>query len=166
MIDPTRRPTGRVILAGPDDRVLLFRFVPPEPWPREPAWHTPGGGIEAGETPAQAAVREALEETGHVLDPSTLGDPVAVNEGPWSNEGRNFYTVSTYFFVRVPAATVAPTALEHYEREEWRLGYRWWSAAELAATDERVFPPGLATLLPGLLSGARPAAPVMLRWIA
>ncbi|MGW3345491.1 NUDIX domain-containing protein [Nonomuraea rubra] len=59
MICRTQRPTARVILADPDDRVLLLRFVPPEPWPKKPAWFLPGGGIEPGETLAQAAVREA-----------------------------------------------------------------------------------------------------------
>ncbi|MEV4115364.1 NUDIX domain-containing protein [Nonomuraea sp. NPDC049695] len=162
MIIRTPRPTGRVILASPDDRVLLFRFIPPDPWPKEPAWFLPGGGLEPGETPAQAAVREALEETGHVLDPADLGDPVAVNESAWSNQGRHFSSVHTYFFARVAAATVAPTALEDYEKEEFQLGNRWWSAGELATTSERVFPPGLAGLLPDLLAGLRPAAPVRL----
>lgn len=32
----------------------------------------PGGKIEAGETPAQAAVRELLEEVGAELDPASL----------------------------------------------------------------------------------------------
>ncbi|MFI7637233.1 NUDIX hydrolase [Nonomuraea sp. NPDC049400] len=164
MIIRTPRPTARVILAAPDDRVLLFRFVPPDPWPKEPAWHLPGGGLEAGETVVEAAVREALEETGHVLDPADLGDPVAVNEGEWSNLGRHFYSVHTYFFARVASATVAPTALEDYETEDFRHGNHWWSAAELGAAEERVFPPGLAGLLPGLLAGVRPAAPVRLGW--
>ncbi|MBE1585129.1 NUDIX hydrolase [Nonomuraea angiospora] len=164
MIIRTQRPSARVILAAPDDRVLLLRFVPPDPWPKEPAWHLPGGGLEPGESPAQAAAREVLEETGHVLDGAGLGDPVAVNEGAWSNLGRHFYTVHTYFFARVPSATVAPTALEDYETEAFKLGHRWWRADELAAAEERVFPPGLAALLPDLLAGVRPQAPVRLLW--
>ncbi|MFC7099354.1 hypothetical protein ACFQQB_01965 [Nonomuraea rubra] len=38
-------------------------------------------------------------------------------------------------------------------------------AGELAATRERVFPPGLAGLLPGLLAGSRPGTPVRLGWL-
>ncbi|MGW0805874.1 NUDIX hydrolase [Nonomuraea sp. NPDC002799] len=164
MICRTQRPTARVILAAPDDRILLFRVVPPGPFPQEPAWHLPGGGIEAGETPAQAAAREALEETGHVLSPAGLGDPVAVNEGAWHNLGRHFYSVHTYFFARVASQAMVPTALEDYEEEQFLLGHRWWSADELAVTDERVFPPGLAGLLPDLLAGSSPAGPARLSW--
>jgi ADP-ribose pyrophosphatase YjhB (NUDIX family) len=55
------RRAGAVVVDG--DRVLLISMQPPgeSRW-----WHFPGGGIEAGETPEQAARRELHEETGLV----------------------------------------------------------------------------------------------------
>jgi ADP-ribose pyrophosphatase len=47
----------------PDQRVVLVRQF--RPGPGEVLLEMPGGGIEAGETPVQAAARELLEETGY-----------------------------------------------------------------------------------------------------
>lgn len=44
----------------------------------------PGGKIESGETPAQAGVRELLEEVGAVLDPASL-----VLLGEWTAPAAN-----------------------------------------------------------------------------
>jgi 8-oxo-dGTP pyrophosphatase MutT (NUDIX family) len=77
-----RRDTARVILASPDDQVLLFRHFLPAPWSRE-GWLTPGGAIDPGETPAQAAARELAEETGHQFLATGTRRPVAVDSGQW-----------------------------------------------------------------------------------
>ncbi|MEU7743245.1 NUDIX domain-containing protein [Nonomuraea sp. NPDC049158] len=153
----TNRPTARVILVDPADRVLMFRFVPPDPWPREPAWHLPGGGIEPGESAVEAASREVREETGLILAPRDLGEPVAVNAGEWSIQESHYYTVHTYFFARVSTVEVSGTGDDG-------LGHRWWTLADLDATTERVFPPGLAALLKDLLHGVRHERPVTLDW--
>ena len=42
------------------DMILMVRHVEPT----RSYWTLPGGGVEAGETPAEAAVREVREETG------------------------------------------------------------------------------------------------------
>ena len=42
------------------DAILMVRHVEPT----RAYWTLPGGGLEAGETPAEAAVREVWEETG------------------------------------------------------------------------------------------------------
>ena len=41
---------------------------------------------------------------------------------------------------------------------------RWWTHADLAATEERVFPPGLADLLAEVLAGRFPEAPIVISW--
>ncbi len=43
-----------------DDRVLMVRHAEP----MRSYWTLPGGAVEAGETPAEAAAREVWEETG------------------------------------------------------------------------------------------------------
>ena len=35
-------------------------------------WSLPGGGVDPGETPAEAIVREVLEETGLVVEPTAI----------------------------------------------------------------------------------------------
>ena len=55
------RREGAFILAECNDKILLVR-----PSLHNPTgiWELPGGGIDAGETPEQAAFRETIEETG------------------------------------------------------------------------------------------------------
>ena len=47
------------VVVSPEGRVLLLRRAIPF------LWDLPGGGIESGETPPEAAVRECKEETGY-----------------------------------------------------------------------------------------------------
>lgn len=62
-----------------DDRVLMVRRRVKE---GELMWQFPAGGIEDGETPEQAAVRETLEETGLTVEAvKVLGDRVHPKTG-------------------------------------------------------------------------------------
>jgi 8-oxo-dGTP diphosphatase len=49
-----------------DERILLCRLSPHISFSQE--WTLPGGGIDFGEHPADAAVREVLEETGYCIE--------------------------------------------------------------------------------------------------
>ncbi len=66
-----------------DDRLLLCRISPG--YPAVGMWTLPGGGIEFGEAPEAAAVREVEEETG--LLATITGTPVILShEGTWWRE--------------------------------------------------------------------------------
>ena len=56
--------------------VLLFRDTDPGV-PGATWWTTPGGGLDDGETWAEAALRELREETGFVCRPEELIGPIA-----------------------------------------------------------------------------------------
>ncbi|WP_156725086.1 NUDIX hydrolase [Streptomyces apocyni] len=52
-----------------DGRLLLARWVAADGTKR---WTLPGGGLEHGEDPYDAVVREVAEETGYTVRPATL----------------------------------------------------------------------------------------------
>lgn len=125
-------------------------------------WITPGGGIEPGETIEQTARRELAEETGHAGGPEVFG-PVAVARGAWEFRGTPLEGEDWFFACPVDALEVEASGWTELERELTR-SWRWWHPDELDATDEVVFPAGLADLARALAAGERPASPVALPW--
>jgi 8-oxo-dGTP pyrophosphatase MutT (NUDIX family) len=63
---PRKALTAKAIITSDAGRILLVKPT------YKDTWQFPGGGVEAGEPPEAAAVREAREETGLVLDPTEL----------------------------------------------------------------------------------------------
>ena len=61
----------------------------------------PGGGLEAGETALQAAVRELAEELNLVVEPEQLGEPWTITEH--SKRGPNTVTILAWHLVDQPA---------------------------------------------------------------
>src|SRR2546427_8311253 len=61
-VAPRPRPTARVLLVGPGNRILLFRWIDPETG--RVVWFTPGGGLHPGESYMDAARREGREGVG------------------------------------------------------------------------------------------------------
>ena len=72
-IDPARGSRGALLLLVRADGAVLLQHrddIPTIDYPGR--WAVPGGAIEAGETPEQAAVREIAEETGYRIAQSAL----------------------------------------------------------------------------------------------
>ena len=86
------------------DQVLVFEH---DEAANDSGVQLPAGGLERGETPAQAAAREAFEETGLLLHalPRHLGSCV------WSRPGVGAKQVWHYFQLTAPAST--PDAWAH-----------------------------------------------------
>lgn len=63
---PKRASNVNVILENDDGKALLVKAN------YKPYWTFPGGGVDAEETPKQAAIRETLEEVGIDLHPETV----------------------------------------------------------------------------------------------
>jgi len=64
----------------------------------------PGGGLDAGETAKQAAVRELAEELDLVVEPEQLGDPWTITER--SKRGSNTVTILAWHVADQPAIRI------------------------------------------------------------
>ena len=147
------RRAARVLLIDSDKRILLFRPRGADiPW----LWSTPGGGLEPGESYAQAARRELWEETGMRAE---IGAAVWKRRHIYRWDGVEREARQRFFVVR--CAPFAPDRSRWTPEERTEISeHRWWSHDEIAAATDEVFVPRrLATLLPPLLRGELPDAP-------
>jgi 8-oxo-dGTP pyrophosphatase MutT (NUDIX family) len=126
-------------------RVLLLRGFDPAD-PAHPFWFTIGGGIDPGESVAEAAARELREEAGIAADAASLGDPVWHRATEFSFDGTRFRQEEEYFLLRVGSDEVSFDGMDDAEMQTV-LGYRWLDPAELESLDEPLFPPELPRLL-------------------
>jgi TDG/mug DNA glycosylase family protein len=148
------RPAVRAVVLDPNDHVLLVRFD----FSDKSVWAPPGGGIDEGETPEQAIVRELAEESGlHELE---LGPCVWTREHRhlnftgWGGQAEQIFLVRTDRFEPAPLLTAEELAAEGIGAQ------RWFSLDELATESMRFAPRRLPALLSELVEHGPPAEPI------
>jgi 8-oxo-dGTP pyrophosphatase MutT (NUDIX family) len=120
--------------------ILLVRFVVPRERGDFVFWALPGGEIEPGETEVEAAVREVWEELGLKLK---VAGPVYRDSNQFLHQGEMQDNVD--FLFRAECGREEPRLIGFTSDErEIMKEIRWWSAAEVEASEERIFPEGLA----------------------
>jgi ADP-ribose pyrophosphatase YjhB (NUDIX family) len=158
-----KRPTARLFVFDPSNRLLLIRYrtTPPVSPPYahiKSIWFTPGGGLEPGETAREAAARELLEET-RLSAP--IGPEVAYREEDVTFFIKKVCVVEHYFVVRSETPVIDTSYLVVSEGDEV-LEVGWWSITELRQLRDHIEPPTLIALAEGLARGDIPAEPVNL----
>jgi 8-oxo-dGTP diphosphatase len=156
------RPSARLILLDPRDRLFMFNvhdpavFDPVHPF-FDPFWVMIGGMVDPGEEFAQAAIREAHEETKLPVVGATRW--VWTRERRMSWRGKDVLHRERFFLARTDRTEIDTSGLDKKERS-WTLGHRWWTADEIAGSGERFEPLDLGVRLKALLRDGPPKVPV------
>lgn len=141
------RPAARLLCLDPSGALLLQRVVDPAE-PDVVGWVSPGGGVEPGESPHDAACREAWEELGFSVD--DLGEPALTSSNEFGFDGRRYLGHNTFYALRTERFTPVPVGMNEEERA-FTLGAEWLDGAQLEAL---------------VASGAAVAPAEMVRWAA
>lgn len=77
----------------------------------------PGGGIEEGESPIEAVIREVAEESGLQVIPETIQEYGVVPRRKRSDRG-GIFVQDNYYYLCDVAENIQPQILDDYEAEE------------------------------------------------
>jgi 8-oxo-dGTP pyrophosphatase MutT (NUDIX family) len=152
MVIPVR-PSGRLLVLDERDRVLLFRYR--DPGQDQDDIGSPGGGLIGDETYEEAARREMREE---LLIDLPLGPAVWHRSCEFDFLGTWTRVEERFFIVRIEASRLAP--YEGHLARENVTAREWWTLEQLEATDERIWPSELASLVRAILVDGPPAEPI------
>ena len=152
------RKTARVLLLGPDKRILLVKFHDESIFKLDAPgpsvfWATVGGKLEPGEDVMAAAIREAREEIGRTI---RLGPKLWYGEQVLHWNGALTLFKETFVVAFLDSFEVTQTGWSEIEKNVIKE-MRWWTLDDLVRTDETVYPAVIKELLPPILAGDYPA---------
>lgn len=143
---------ARVILLDEHDRVLLARGHDADQ-PERAWWYLVGGGIDAGETPREAAMREVFEESGLRLDPDALLGPVFERSATFKFFAETVRQDEVIFLARITNPPRLDTSGWTEVERSFMDELRWWDVDALQRIEVTMYPTGLADLVASLLAG-------------
>jgi 8-oxo-dGTP diphosphatase len=129
-----QRTTARIVVINNEDKVLLLKMHNSG----KSFWLTPGGKIEDGETPLQAAQRELFEETGITHAKFTIPHEWYI-EHVGICDGKQTIFKEHIFLAHLANATVHFNNLVDYEKEEL-INFAWWDVREFKEHNETLRP--------------------------
>ncbi|OON83059.1 NUDIX hydrolase [Streptomyces tsukubensis] len=144
-----------VAVLDPTGWIFMFRYDNEEVGVH---WAMPGGGLDIGESPLRAAVRELREETGWT-DIHVDGTTLCSWEHDFTRAGVPVRQHEYIFLTRGPRRDPIGDLTESHAADKI-LRWRWWSPDELAGAHEPLWPPHLPELLADVRRRGAPAAPI------
>ncbi|WP_340645132.1 NUDIX domain-containing protein [Phenylobacterium sp.] len=152
------RLTARVLLFDPQGNILLVRGRASEAADARSFWFTVGGGVDPGESLEAGALREIAEETGFTN--VKLGPVVWLRASVFTlADGETVILKESYFVAHCLGGEPSRAAWEPHE-VVLMDDMRWWSAGEIAVTDQMIYPERLRELLPAIAAGRLPETPL------
>ena len=109
-----------------DERGMLLCRISEQAPPWSGYWTLPGGGIDFGESPADAMVREVYEETGLHVEPATV---VAVNSLLIHGDDESFQAIRIIYEAKLLGGEL------RYEEDGSTDMCQWCSAEEIQEID-------------------------------
>lgn len=146
------RRAARVIVVDGTGRVLLVRGHDADQ-PERSWWFTVGGGIDPGESPEQAALREVREEAGLVLAADDLVGPVLTRTGIFEFYAETCRQHEVFYLAQVADAVEVSAAGWTEAERELLDEMTWMTPAQLRDQPLEVFPPELPDVVDRLLAG-------------
>jgi 8-oxo-dGTP pyrophosphatase MutT (NUDIX family) len=160
IVSSTPSPSGtrlvaRVLVLNEHGHTFLLRGKDSSLPDRAPFWFTPGGKIDAGETPGQAAARELFEEIGLIAAPEDLGEVIGTEDSAYHFEGIAYRQHGVFYAYRSNDAALNSKSWSDIEARTIDHG-RYWSLEELSDTTETIYPAHLADMLASVLAKLTP----------
>ena len=163
-MSPVIRKSVRVLLLNDNNELLLmcvedFDISTPSGEKNKRFWCTIGGGIEAGESIEQTALREIYEETGIAEKDINLGTVVWYGNIELLLKGVLTRLDETFIVAKTKQTNVGLSALTEEEKHIVKK-LQWFSLKDIQKSTEVIFPIVLPEYLPDILAENYPEQPL------